>query len=154
MLCAFLDYQRQTLLMKVAGLDDKEARQQLLLTPTSLLGLVRHLAEIERWWFRIVFAGEPIGLRYCGEQDPERDWHVEPGDTLADAVAAYEEECEASSAAIAAAGSLDDVARAAIGHDEPPYSLRWILLHVIEETARHNGHADILREITDGEVGA
>lgn len=152
-LCAFLDYQRQTLLMKVAGLSDKEAGQQLLLTPTSLMGLVRHLAEVERWWFRITFAGEPIGLRYCGD-DPERDWNVVPGDSLADAVAAYEEECEASRAVVATASSLDDVAQATTRHDEPSHSLRWILVHMIEETARHNGHADILREITDGTVGA
>lgn len=154
LLCAFLDYQRQTLLMKVAGLGDKEAQQQLLLTPTSLMGLVRHLSEVERWWFRIVFAGEPIGLRYCGDENPDRDWHVELGDTLADAVAAYQEECEAARAVVAAAGSLDDAAQATLRHDEPPYNLRWILLHMIEETARHNGHADILREITDGVTGA
>jgi len=153
-LCAFLDYQRQTLLMKVADLSDKEARQQLLLTPTSLMGLVRHLAEVERWWFRITFAGEPIGLRYCDENNPERDWHVEPDDTLAEAVAAYKEECEAARAVVAAASSLDDLAQAAVRHDEPTHNLRWILVHMIEETARHNGHADILRELTDGQVGA
>ncbi|MGH8897997.1 MAG: DinB family protein [Egibacteraceae bacterium] len=153
-LCAFLDFQRQTLLMKVAGLSDNEARQQLLLTPTSLMGLVRHLSEVERWWFRITFAGEPIRLRYCDDENPERDWYVEPGDTLADAVTAYEEECEAARAVVAAAPSLDELAQAAIRHDEPNYSLRWILVHMIEETARHNGHADILRELTDGEIGA
>jgi uncharacterized damage-inducible protein DinB len=153
-LCAFLDYQRQTLLMKVAGLDDNQSRQQLLFTSTSLMGLVRHLTEVERWWFRITFAGEPIGLRYCDEQNPDRDWHVEPTDTLAEAVAAYEEECEVSRAVVTAAQSLDDLAQAALRHDEPRYSLRWILVHMIEETARHNGHADILRELTDGVVGA
>lgn len=148
-LCAFLDYHRQTLLTKVAGLTDKEARQQLLLTPTSLLGLVRHVTELERWWFQITFAGEPIKLRYCDEHDPDRDWHVEPSDTLAEAVAAYEEECEASRAVVAAAGSLDDLAQATVQHDEPHHNLRWILVHMIEETARHNGRADILRELTD-----
>jgi uncharacterized damage-inducible protein DinB len=147
-LCAFLDHQRQTLLTKVADLSDEQARQQFLPT-LSLMGIVRHVTELERWWFRIAFAGEPIKLRYCDEDNPDRDWQVQPSDTLAEAVAAYEEECESSRAVIAEAESLDDLTRATLRHDEPSHNLRWILVHMIEETARHNGRADILRELAD-----
>lgn len=151
MLAAFLDYHRATLLLKVSGVSEAEARQPLLPGGLTLLGLVRHLAEVERSWFRKGFAGEDIPYRWCDEEDPDRDFHPADDDTLADALAAYEEECEVARRIVAAAGSLDELEAKPGRHG--PVSLRWILLHMIEETARHNGHADLLREAVDGTVG-
>jgi hypothetical protein len=111
-LTAFLDYQRQTLLRKVAGLSDADARRRLLPSDTTLLGIVRHLADVESWWFQAVFAGETLERLdhplFSSLADPDGDWHVGPDDTLGQAIAVYEAACVGSRRVVAAA-SLDDV---------------------------------------------
>lgn len=150
-LTQFLDWYRQTIEVKVAGLTDEQSRFRPGPSDTSPIGLVRHLAEVERHWFRIRFAGEDVGFRWWSREDPDGDFHPAADDTLADALAAYRQECERAREIVAGA-SLDDVARAPT-RDGRYCSLRWILVHMIEETARHAGHLDILREQLDGAVG-
>ncbi|WP_457029398.1 DinB family protein [Kitasatospora sp. P5_F3] len=150
-LTEFLDYQRQTLMMKCAGLTPDQLRTRAVPpSAMSLLGLVRHLADVERSWFLNVVADQ--GVRsYWGrlpdgshaefevaEADPER------------AFAVWREVCEQARAVVAGVGSLDT---ATYAEDGQPYSLRYVLTHMIEEYARHNGHADLLRELIDGSTG-
>ncbi|MBA2362600.1 MAG: DinB family protein [Chloroflexia bacterium] len=150
----FLDYHRATLLHKVSGLDEAALRRRLVPSETTLLGLVKHLAYVERGWFQSVFAGLEV------EEPPaEDDWRFKPSETSTAIFALYQSEV-AISRRIVAKANLDDVARDAeegLGEEElrsrQPQSLRWIMVHMIEETARHNGHADILRELIDGQVG-
>ena len=148
----FLDFHRSTVVMKVGGLTDEQARRRLVPSATTALGIVKHLAYVEHWWFRCVFEGvepgEPWASAPWGD-DPDWDFHSAEHDRLAEVVVLYERECERSRA-IASIFELDDVARR-VGRDE---TLRWILVHMIEETARHNGHLDLLRELLDGTVGA
>jgi len=149
MLAAFLDYHRATLLHKVAGLSDAELRRSFVPSGTNLLGLVKHLAYVERWWFQAVFAGRDAPFPWS-ESDPDADFRVEPGETAAEIIALYQQESRASRE-IVRHGSLDDVAKRPDARE--PFTLRWIMIHMIEETARHNGHADLLRELIDGATG-
>jgi uncharacterized damage-inducible protein DinB len=119
------------------------------ITPTgmSLPGLVCHLTNVERSWLRDVFAGQH-GLAYdWTEQDPEAEWRVPVATRMADLLADYAAESRLCDEVVTAAGSLDAVSA------QRDMSLRWILLHLIEETARHLGHIDILREQADGSTG-
>ena len=149
-LVGFLEYQRATLAGKCRGLDPAELRTRSVPpSPLSLLGLVRHMAEVERAWFRIRFSGEAIGYRWITDDDPNADFdHVEDAD-VPEAFAAWEKERTAADRIIAAA-SLDDTFELE-GHGT--ISLRWVLVHLVEEYARHNGHADLLRERIDGATG-
>ncbi len=147
MLEAFLDYHRATLLQKVAGVSDADLRRRLVPSLTTLLGLVKHLAYVERSWFQIAFAGEDLPVPWT-EQDPDPDFRIEPDETTESILAFYREQV-ARSRAIAATATLDEQAKGP-GRE---CTLRWIMLHMIEETARHNGHADILRELIDGATG-
>jgi uncharacterized damage-inducible protein DinB len=147
MLEAFLDYHRATLLQKVSGVSDADLRRQLVPSLTTLLGLVKHLAYVERSWFQIVFAGEDLPVPWT-KDDPDPDFRIASGETTEEILALYREQV-ARSRAITAAASLDDLARSP-GRE---CTLRWIMVHMIEETARHNGHADILRELIDGATG-
>jgi Protein of unknown function (DUF664) len=148
MLDAWLEHHRVTLLLKVEGLDEGGLRTRPV--PTSLLslqGIVRHMAEVERSWFRRVLAPDPdLPKIWPGE---DRDLFPLDGADWAADLATWQAECAASRAA-AAGRSLDDLG---LRHGEP-CSLRWIYLHMIEEYARHNGHADLIRELVDGTVGA
>lgn len=147
MLTAFLDYQRATMVRKAEGLTDAQARWSPVGSGTSLFGLLAHLVAVERWWFVKVVAGEDVALPWSRE-DPDADWRGAEYATLADVVAAYEQAC-ARSNEIARATDLD-----ATGHPPRPLvTLRWVLVHMVEETARHAGHADIVREQLDGVVG-
>ena len=146
-LVGFLDFHRATLLWKLEGLDDEQLRRPMVPSGTSLLGMVKHLAYVERWWFQQVWAGREATYPFTDE-DPDADWRVEPSETTADILALYRGECDASREIVAAA-SLDEVAH----HPRRKLSRRWILVHMIEETARHNGQADILREQLDGVTG-
>ncbi|GHJ42467.1 DinB family protein [Streptomyces sp. TS71-3] len=151
MLRAFLDFHRATLAMKCEGLGDEELRRQSMPPSTlCLLGLVRHMAEVERTWFRRVVAGEDIPLVWSDEGDFQAAYDAREA-TGAEAFAAWREEVEKARAIEAAADSLDKVAyNARWGED---VSLRMVMLHLIHEYARHNGHADLLREAIDGTVG-
>ena len=151
MLEGWLEFHRTTLLIKCDGLDD--AGRQARPVPTSLLslhGLLRHMAEVERNWFRRVLLSEPATppIWYDPAVEDSELVPLDRADWAAD-VAAWEAECEHSRTA-AASRTLDDTG---LRRGEP-CSLRWIYLHMIEEYARHNGHADLIRELVDGAVGA
>jgi uncharacterized damage-inducible protein DinB len=147
---AYLDYQRDTLVWKMEGLSDDDLRRSVVPSGWPLLGLVKHLAYVERWWFQDRFAGEDATYPWTDE-DPDADWRIEPEDTTAGILELYRAECDRNRAIVAAAGSLDQVA--AHGGRRGPMNLRWIMAHMIEETARHCGHADIARELIDGATG-
>jgi uncharacterized damage-inducible protein DinB len=138
---ALLRYQRESLVRKVADVSDADARRPMVPTGTSLLWLVKHMARAEVVWVQIRFAGRDL---------PVPDDTVRPDDTLADAVAVYEATWPVTDALAAAADLTTPCARPDAG---PPVTLRWVLAHLLEETARHAGHADICRELIDGAVG-
>ncbi|GAA2403484.1 DinB family protein [Streptomyces glaucosporus] len=157
MLEGWLDFHRATLALKCSGLDDEQVRRASVPpSPMTLLGLVQHLAEIERNWFQRVFAG--LDVPPVHEEGEGDGFTLVPGRGLDDALAAWRAEVARSRELVAAASSLDDTGRLSereaghAGHRE--VSLRWILVHMIEEYARHNGHADLLRERLDGTAGA
>ena len=151
MLSAFLDRYRETILWKLDGLTNAQAAQRLVPSATTLLGIVKHLAYVERWWFQMNFAGDPVAFPWPeDEPDQDIDFRVAPGDTIESISALYQREI-ARSREIIAGASVEDIGKG-FGKVEPR-SLRWIMIHMIDETARHAGHADILRELTDGAIG-
>jgi len=151
MLEVWLDFHRQTLLGKCSGLTAEQLRQRAAPPSTlSLLGLVRHMTDVERGWFRRRIAGEDVGFLYSSEADPDGEFdNVEYADAEED-FAAYLAEVEVARRA-AAGRELDET----FYHErrEAEMSVRWVYLHMIEEYARHNGHADLLRERIDGAIG-
>lgn len=151
MLAGWLEFHRATLLHKCAGL----AREQLVLAscPPSnltLLGLVRHMAAVERGWFQIRFLGRDIPHLYLTDQHPQGDLDLLPSADPAADFAAFEQEVDASRQA-AAGHSLDETFKGPQPGVE--LNLRWIYVHMIEEYARHNGHADLIRQAIDGVTG-
>ena len=150
MLDGWLEFHRATLLLKCERLDDAARKSQPVPTSKlSLHGLVRHMAEVERNWFHRVLLREPETPPIWYDPAVEDSELVPLDDAEWEAdVLAWQAECEASRGA-AAAHDLDDVGL----RRGQPCSLRWIYVHMIEEYARHNGHADLLRELVDGEVG-
>jgi hypothetical protein len=150
-LTAFLDFQRATLAVKCAHLTAEQLRIAAVPPSSlSLLGLVRHMAEVERNWFRTVLEGEPMASIFAPGLDWERSF-AEVADADPDeALTAWEAECAHSRELVAAAPSLD-----ATGDRDGrgTFSLRWVIVHLIEEYARHNGHADLIRERIDGATG-
>jgi uncharacterized damage-inducible protein DinB len=151
-LVEFLRCQRLTLEVKCEGLDAAQlARRSVDPSTMSLLGLVRHLAEVERGWFRRRFAGQEAPKRYQSEMDPDGDFNGAVADqaVVDDAWAAWREEV-AFAEEFARDTDLDFVAKDGAGD---PISLRELLVHMVEEYARHNGHADLLRERIDGRLG-
>ncbi|WP_031077874.1 DinB family protein [Streptomyces sp. NRRL WC-3742] len=152
MLHAWLDYHRATLALKCEGLTDDQLRlRSVPPSNLSLLGLVRHMAEVERYWFQVILLGEDITVsHYCTPENEDGDFDdVDTADVAAD-LAVWRAEVEASRRA-AAALSLDTFGMQLRRGEE--VTLRWILVHMIEEYARHNGHADLLRELVDGSTG-
>jgi uncharacterized damage-inducible protein DinB len=151
MLDGWLDYHRQTLQVKCAGLTPDQLRRRAVEPSNlSLLGLVRHMAEVERSWFRRRFAGEHVEPLYCSNDRPDGDFDdVDAADAEAD-FAVFTHELVLARAA-ARGRSLDDQFFNPRGQVE--MDLRWIYVHMIEEYARHNGHADLLRERIDGTTG-
>jgi hypothetical protein len=152
MLTAFLAAQRATLELKCAGLGTGLSRRAVAPSSLSLLGLVRHLADVERRWFRQVLAGQDAAPRFSSPARPDDDFDgalPDPG-LISDAWRAWRTEVAFADAFVAAAPDLDRT-----GHDawRGTVSLRWVLLHLVEEYARHLGHADLLRERTDGRTG-
>jgi uncharacterized damage-inducible protein DinB len=151
MLEAWLTYHRQTLLVKCAGLTGEQLRQRAIPpSELSLVGLVRHMAEVERAWFRRRLAEEDLDPLYCSEARPEADFDdVDSADAEADLGTLAGEIDLARAAAVGR--SLDDTFFHR-GH-QAEMSVRWLYVHMIEEYARHNGHADLLRERIDGATG-
>ncbi len=152
MLRTFLDYHRATLSMKCDGLTDVELRQRSMPPSTlSLLGLVRHMAEVERAWFRRVFEDNDAPMVWSEEIDFQAAYDASAS-TRAEAFAAWDAEVENSRRIEREAESLDLAGyQPRSGED---VSLRMVMLHVLLEYGRHNGHADFLREGIDGTVGA
>jgi uncharacterized damage-inducible protein DinB len=152
-LAGFLRWQRETLEMKCAGLDATAlARRTVEPSALSLLGLLRHMADVERAWFRRCLAGQDAPPHFSSTADPDGDFDGAVADphVVEEAWRLWREEIAFADAFVAEAASLD-----ATGQDphRGPMSLRWVLVHMIEEYARHNGHADLLRERIDGAVG-
>jgi len=151
MLSSWLEFQRDTLALKCEGLTDEQLRERAVPPSSlSLLGLVRHMAEGERQWFRMVLGRQELDYRYYSDDDPDADaeFDVETGD-VAEAFAYWREECADARARVEAAPSLDSTGT----QNGKEYSLRWIMIHMIEEYARHLGHADLIRERIDGSTG-
>ena len=148
----WLDYHRATLELKCAGLD----RDDLIARPVagsllSLQGLVRHMAEVERSWFRRTLDGqEAPPLYYDDDQHPDGDFELLEDADWATDLATWHAECDSARAIEAAAPSLEVTGTTSRG---TTVDLRWIMIHMIEEYARHNGHADLIREMVDGTVG-
>jgi uncharacterized damage-inducible protein DinB len=143
-----LDRHRDAILWKLEGLDDEQLRRPMVPSGTSLLGLVKHLAAVEYGWFCDTFGREAEPLPF-DDDDPDADLRIEPGETTEDVLAFYG---RARAAADQAIGELDieDTGTAWFGE---AVTMRWVLIHMVEETARHAGHVDILRELIDGMAG-
>jgi uncharacterized damage-inducible protein DinB len=152
MLRAFLDFHRDTLEMKCAGLSDDQLREHSSPpSALSLLGLVRHMAEVERTWFRRVINGEDLPLVWSDDGDYQAAYDASQA-SAEDAFRAWQDEVEHSRRIERAAESLD-----VTGYQQrwdEHVSLRLVMYHLMHEYARHNGHADFLREAIDGTVGA
>jgi len=152
MLESWLDYHRGTLAMKCDGLDAAALRRRSVPPSTlSLLGLVRHMTEVERGWFRRTLAGEDTPPLYYSDANPDGDFDDVDAADVDQAFAAWREACEQSRQLVRAVASLEGVGRRQRNGEN--VSLRWILVHMIEEYSRHNGHADLLRQSIDGAVG-
>jgi uncharacterized damage-inducible protein DinB len=148
-----LDYARDTVHAKCAGLTDTDARSAPL--PGSPLmtisGLVSHLRWVESWWIEAVALGGTIDAPWT-EDDPDREFRIATGIPLAQLLAEHRAAC-ARHTHLVSALDLDTPSAGDLGWRTDPVTLRWILLHLTEETARHNGHIDILRELADGTRG-
>lgn len=142
---AFLTFARSCVLKKVGGLDESQLRQRLVVSDTTLLGLVRHLTDAERYWFGFTVGGDK---RWA---DVDFSMVVPPSRPAEEVFAEYRAAIVESDAHIRAAGDPD--ARTAEPVGDEHRTLRWVLAHMTGETVRHAGHADILRELTDGATG-
>jgi hypothetical protein len=148
MLCGFLDWYRSVVEHKVDGLAMDDASRAMTATGLCPLGIVAHLAAVEVGWFEETFTGGAIDPMW----DDHRSFRLRPNDTVESVVSEYHDACTRSREIETGAASLDG-----LSVREDPYrgnvSLRWILVHMIEETARHAGHLDIIREAIDGQTG-
>lgn len=154
LLIAFLDYHRATLRQKAGGLDAAQLGATLAPSDMTLGGMVKHLALVENSWLRERFTGEGLSAPWDTadwDADVDWDWHSAADDTPDEIWALYDRMVADADAAIAGA-ELDDLS-AGTSRAGEHFSLRWILLHLIEEYARHNGHADLIRQAIDGSVG-
>lgn len=154
MLNEFLDFYRAVLLRKASGLTPEQLDTAIVPSSLTIGALVRHMTLVEDHWFNSIFAGlverEPWA---SADWDADPDWEMTSarGMTFQDLRTDFDEACERSRTLVAAASSLDELAKG--GDVTDPASLRWILVHMIEEYARHCGHADLLRESIDGRLG-
>ncbi|HEX4190393.1 MAG TPA: DinB family protein [Marmoricola sp.] len=151
-LVEYIRYQRQTLELKCSGLDPEQlARRSVEPSTMSLLGLVRHLADVERGWFRRRLAGQDVPHLYSTEedQDGEFDHAVGTEECVADAWARLAQEQAFTDSYIAGVEDLGHT----VDYERGRVSVREVLVHIVEEYARHNGHADLLRERIDGRIG-
>lgn len=152
MLETWLDFHRQTLLWKCSGLTPDQLRQRAVEPSTlSLLGLVRHMSDVERVWFRIRFANQDIGWLYRSEADANGAFNDTDDADPEQVFATFLRECDLARA-VARDRNLDETF--VHPRSKREMNLRWVYVHMIEEYARHNGHADLLRERLDGMRGA
>ncbi|MBO0834522.1 MAG: DinB family protein [Actinobacteria bacterium] len=154
MLTGWLEHHRGILLWKCEDLTAEQLRQRAVPPSTlSLLGLVRHMAEVERGWFQQVFLGEKVPDLYDRSADEDADFNEVDQADPAETFKVFERECATSRQVVAQAPTLDVLSKQASERTGQSWSLRWIVTHMIEEYARHNGHADLLRESIDGRTG-
>jgi uncharacterized damage-inducible protein DinB len=150
MLEGWLDWHRQTLLTKCEGLTAEQLKRRAVEPSSlSLLGLLRHMSEVERGWFRIYAAAEKLPYLYCSDTNEDGDFDDVPGADAEADYATYLAEVDACRKAAAGLSLEHEFAT----ERTPAISVRWVYLHMIEEYARHNGHADLLRERVDGKTG-
>ncbi len=148
-LLAILDNNRDVIVWKLDGMTRDQALLPVVASGTSLLGLVKHLAYVERWWFDDFFAGNEVAYPWTDE-DPDADFRIEDDESIDDIVSLYTAAVQRSNE-ITARAEMDDLSvRERRGEH---FALRWIVAHMIEETARHAGHADIARELIDETTG-
>ena len=146
---AHIEFCRDTVIYKVTGVTRTDGIKRLGPTSTSVLGLLRHLTEVEYWWFQDRFTGVPYTDSRSSESEPDGEFIIAEHDSVESLLQGYKDACE-SSRKIALGKSLDDVAAHPRPRDNMQPTLRWIYLHLIDETARHAGHLDIYRELLDG----
>jgi uncharacterized damage-inducible protein DinB len=159
-LLGYLDFQRATLAWKCAGVDAAGLRATVGVSSMTLGGLLKHMALVEDWWFSQWLHGQEPAAPWDGvdwEADADWEWHSAAGDSPEALRGLWEETAERSRVLVARAlaegdGGLGVLARRPAGRGEQP-NLRWIVCHMIEEYARHNGHADLIRESVDGATG-
>jgi uncharacterized damage-inducible protein DinB len=152
----FLDYHRATFLGKVRGLSQEQLARTHPPSSMTLAGLVKHLAYVEDIWFQVRFLGHAVAAPWVEApwaDDPDWEFHSAPYDEPTYLIELYEAACARSRLAFASAPSLDALSVEADRKTGEKFSLRWVMLHLIEETARHNGHADLMREAIDGATG-
>ncbi|WNV89720.1 DinB family protein [Umezawaea sp. Da 62-37] len=148
-LADFLDFQRATIVYKSTGLTEEQATRSVL--PSPLLtagGIVKHLRWVEAHWFETVLLGKVDAAPYT-ESDPDADWRVETGETISRLLNDYAAQCEVSREIVAGLELDQEVPF----RDGGTVSVRWVLLHMVEETGRHAGHLDVVRELLDGLTG-
>jgi uncharacterized damage-inducible protein DinB len=153
MMTTFLDYARATAVAKCAGASAQDtARAPLPGSPLMTLGgLLSHLRWVEYWWMQVMFLGEEDTEAPWTDEDPDREMRVGAQTPLAELIAGYEEQ-SARYREVVAANDLAATAKRPL-KDGTHVTLGWVLMHLIEETSRHNGHIDILREMADGTTG-
>ena len=148
-----LDMQRSILLWKLEGLSEQDAQRSFVTSGTSLLGIVQHMAWVEQWWFLEFIGGEKPDYPWS-EEDPDADFRIESGQTITSVAQRYADAVALADAIIAGAPNLDVTGTLPNDNsDRAERSLRWVLVHMIEETARHAGHMDIIRELIDDATG-
>lgn len=153
-LVAYLDYYREVMVDKVGGLTVDQMNARLMPSTLTLIGLIHHLAYVEHWWFHEFFEGnDPLEPWASADWKENPDWELTIASQLEPSVVIdrYRTAFERSQSIISETDSLEQLS--AMDRNGEHRSLRWILAHMIEETARHAGHADLIRESIDGEVG-
>ena len=157
---AFLDYHRDTLRWKVSGLDQEQLARTLAPSTMTLGGMMKHLALVENWWFEVVLLGRPDMPPFDvvdWDADPDWEWHSAAEETPEEVRALFDRAVAGADAAIeealATPAGLGTLSVKESRREKKMFTLRWILLHMIEEYARHNGHADLIRESIDGVTG-
>jgi uncharacterized damage-inducible protein DinB len=154
-LTSYLDFQRETMLLKAEGLSGEQLAQTHPPSTLTIGGLLNHLALVEDSWFPMRFAGLPESELWVGidwDADPDYEFRTAAEMEPDELRRRYEAACARSREIVAAARDLDQLSVEPRGNGAK-FQLRWVLLHLIEETARHAGHADLLREAVDGTVG-
>lgn len=155
LLTQYLDHHRSILVRKAEGLDRDQLSVRLGPSELTIGGLVKHMALVEDAWFHERLLGQPVPEPWASvdwEADPDWEFHTAVDDSPEELLALYQAACERSRAAVDQIDDLDALTVIASSRGER-FSLRWVMLHMIEETARHNGHADLIRESIDGATG-
>ena len=143
-----IEFCREFVIYKVTGISKVAGVKRLGPTATSVLGILRHLTEVEHWWFQDRFAGIPYADSRSSEEDPDGEFKILETDTVESLLEGYKQACE-NSRQICSGRSLDDLAAHARPSDNLQPNLRWVYLHMIDETARHSGNIEIYRELID-----